>query len=96
MARYALDHGRQRLARGMLQQGERDSAADERRDDECGGTGPAPAPTWPVMRGGGVRNLGILVGVKRAASGADGLGPGRGDPGGPAKTPLGPPGDRAG
>jgi hypothetical protein len=95
-ARLALDHGGQRLARGMLEQRERDGAADERRHDERGRPDPAPVLAAPVMRGGG--DLGdhrILVWVQRAPMGADGIGAGCGDRSGPAQAPLGPPGNRS-
>ena len=62
VARLALDHGGQRRARGMLEQRERDGAADERRHDERGRPDPAPVLAAPVMRGSGdLGDHGILV-----------------------------------
>ncbi len=97
MARLALDQGGQRLARGLLQQRDRDSAADERGGGQRGGTGPAPARAGPVVHGGeDPGDRGVLVGAQRAAPGADGVGPDGGDRRGPADAPLGPPRGRPG
>ena len=53
MAWLALDHGRQRLARGTFQQGDHQGAADEGGGDERGRTGPAPTQAAvPPGRGG--------------------------------------------